>query len=66
MFVCKADNFLTGDINHLQSATLEKVCQNCSNKANIDFEWAEGYDHGFYFQSTFAGEHLAFHAKHLQ
>jgi len=25
----------------------------------------EGYDHGYYFISTFIGEHIAFHARTL-
>ena len=32
---------------------------------NIKVRWQEGYDHGFYFLSTFYEEHVAFHAHHL-
>ena len=32
---------------------------------NVKYRWQEGYDHGFYFLSTFYEEHIAFHAHHL-
>jgi S-formylglutathione hydrolase len=36
-----------------------------SGHSNVKVRWQEGYDHGFYFVSTFFGEHIEFHAKHL-
>lgn len=35
------------------------------NHKNVKYRWQEGYDHGFYFVSTFYEEHVAFHAHHL-
>lgn len=35
------------------------------NHTNVKVRWQEGYDHGFYFVSTFYEEHIAFHAHHL-
>ncbi|KAG0143330.1 hypothetical protein CROQUDRAFT_673024 [Cronartium quercuum f. sp. fusiforme G11] len=33
--------------------------------AQIDVREQENYDHSYYFVNTFAADHLAFHAKHL-
>lgn len=30
------------------------------------FNLRDGYDHSYYFISSFIGEHIAFHAKHLK
>ena len=32
----------------------------------VESRMHDGYDHSYYFISTFVGEHLRFHAKHLQ
>jgi S-formylglutathione hydrolase len=32
----------------------------------LDLRLQEGYDHSYHFIATFIGEHLAYHAKHLQ
>ena len=34
--------------------------------SNVTFRWQEGYDHGYYFVSTFFEDHVAFHAHHLK
>jgi S-formylglutathione hydrolase len=31
----------------------------------LDLRWHEGYDHGYYFISTFMEDHLAFHSRRL-
>ena len=31
----------------------------------VELHMQPGYDHGYFFVSTFIGEHLAFHARHL-
>lgn len=31
----------------------------------IEFNIQDGYDHSYYFISTFAEEHIQFHAKYL-
>lgn len=33
--------------------------------AHIDFQMHEGYDHGYFFVSTFIASHINHHAKHL-
>ncbi len=55
-----ADPFLT---EQLQPETLEQAAQ----KHQVDFElrMQSGYDHSYYFISSFIEEHLEFHAKHL-
>lgn len=32
----------------------------------IDYRLRDGYDHSYYFISTFVSEHIAFHAEHLK
>jgi S-formylglutathione hydrolase len=31
----------------------------------LNFRFQKGYDHGYYFISTFVGDHIEFHAKML-
>jgi len=58
-----ADNFLTGDVNQLRPLTFMAAAQ--SAKVHVTFRMQAGYDHSYYFMSTFIGEHLAHHAKYL-
>ena len=55
-----ADNFLEGQLKtHLFNEALE----NSGQKANVRIQ--DGYDHSYYFISTFIEEHLRFHAGYL-
>jgi S-formylglutathione hydrolase len=55
------DSFLTEQLN------TDKLTDAC-NKAGLDatIRMQEGYDHSYHFISTFIGEHIAFHARHLK
>ncbi|QIG79190.1 S-formylglutathione hydrolase [Stakelama tenebrarum] len=56
-----ADNFLT---EQLKPELLEQACE----RAQIDLTLRRqpGYDHSYYFISTFLGEHIAWHAERLK
>lgn len=58
-----ADNFLIGDVNQLQPLAFQAACLEASQP--VTFRMQAGYDHSYYFISTFVGEHLAHHAKFL-
>ncbi len=55
-----ADPFL---MEQLKPEELERVCQTRGHALNLRYR--EGYDHSYYFISTFIEEHLAFHHAHL-
>ena len=44
---------------------LEKVAK-MNPRLQLSFHMRNGYDHGYYFISTFVDAHLEFHAKHLK
>lgn len=52
-----ADNFLS---EQLQTTLLEKTCKEADYPITIRMQ--PGYDHSYFFISSFIGEHLAFHA----
>jgi S-formylglutathione hydrolase len=56
-----ADNFLA---EQLKTHLLEEVCATAGQKAAIRMQ--PGYDHSYYFISTFMAEHLAWHAARLK
>ncbi|KPL69329.1 S-formylglutathione hydrolase [Erythrobacter sp. SG61-1L] len=56
-----ADNFLEGQ---LKTQLLDHVCRNADMRAAIRMQ--EGYDHSYYFISTFMAEHVAWHAERLK
>jgi len=58
-----SDNFLVGDVDQLQPLAFQKACLEA--KQPVTFRMQAGYDHSYYFISTFVGEHLAHHAKFL-
>lgn len=58
-----ADNFLVGDANQLQPLPFIQAALDA--KVPLTFRMQAGYDHSFYFISTFIGEHIAHHAKFL-
>lgn len=57
----EADNFLS---DQLKTHLLEEACRAAGQKATIRMQ--PGYDHSYYFISTFMAEHLAWHAERLR
>ncbi|NLJ50859.1 MAG: S-formylglutathione hydrolase [Alcaligenaceae bacterium] len=56
-----ADNFYE---EQLRTPLLEKACADAGIAADIRYH--EGYDHSYYFISSFVAEHIAYHAERLQ
>jgi len=56
-----ADEFLA---NQLKPELLQKACS--ENGHNLTLRLQPGYDHSYYFISTFIGEHVAYHAGALK
>lgn len=56
----EADNFLA---DQLKTELLEEA--SASLNYPMDIRRQPGYDHSYFFISSFIGEHLAFHARHL-
>jgi len=50
--------------NQLLPEKLEEVCK--KQKISLQMRYQEGYDHSYYFISTFIEDHIAYHAKFLQ
>lgn len=57
----EADNFLT---EQLKTHLLVEACEAAGQKATIRMQ--SGYDHSYYFISTFMADHLAWHAERLK
>jgi S-formylglutathione hydrolase len=57
----EADNFLA---EQLKTHLLEETCAKAGQKATIRMQ--PGYDHSYYFISTFMADHLAWHAERLK
>ncbi len=57
----RADNFLK---EQLKTDLLDQACRNADMRAAIRMQ--EGYDHSYYFISTFMAEHVAWHAERLK
>ncbi|GMN14812.1 S-formylglutathione hydrolase [Altererythrobacter sp. MTPC7] len=55
-----ADDFLE---EQLKPGLLALACRKAGIQASIRMQ--DGYDHSYYFISTFMGDHVAWHAKHL-
>ena len=55
-----ADDFL---VEQLQTHRLAAACENAGIDAEIRLQ--EGYDHSYYFISTFMADHVAWHAQRL-
>ena len=55
-----ADNFLD---EQLKTHLLDEACRKADIPAEIRMQ--EGYDHSYYFISTFMAEHIAWHAERL-
>ncbi len=56
-----ADNFLD---NQLKTHLLDEACRKVDMPATIRLQ--EGYDHSYFFISTFMAEHVAWHAERLK
>ncbi|MBV7258946.1 S-formylglutathione hydrolase [Erythrobacter crassostreae] len=56
-----ADNFLE---EQLQTHQLITACKDAGMPAEIRMQ--DGYDHSYFFISTFMADHVAWHAKHLK
>jgi S-formylglutathione hydrolase len=56
-----ADNFLE---DQLKTGELAMACAKVGMKPEIRMQ--EGYDHSYYFVSTFMAEHVAWHAERMQ
>ncbi|MDS1311614.1 S-formylglutathione hydrolase [Marinobacter xiaoshiensis] len=56
----EADNFL---VEQLKPEALEAAAKESGYPLTLNRH--EGYDHSYYFIASFIGEHLHFHAKHL-
>src|SRR3546814_3481112 len=56
-----ADTFLAGQ---LKTELLVEACERAGQKATIRMQ--PGYDHSYYFISTFMAEHVAWHAERLK
>lgn len=54
-----SDKFLE---EQLKPKTIESI-ENSSTSLKVRYQ--DGYDHGYYFISTFIGEHIEHHAKYL-
>lgn len=49
--------------NQLCTKNIEKILKNIDQKSEIKYR--EGYDHSYYYISTFIEEHVLFHAKYM-
>ena len=56
-----ADNFLD---EQLKTHLLEEACTAAGQQATIRMQ--AGYDHSYYFISTFMADHIAWHAERLK
>lgn len=59
-----ADGFYAKD-KQLQPENFVKAAEESSYKGKVDLRVVEGYDHLYFFISTFTEDHAKFHAKHL-
>ncbi|WOO83538.1 S-formylglutathione hydrolase [Vanrija pseudolonga] len=59
-----ADQFLTA--GQLTPEALERAAEARGAKGELELRRQEGYDHSYYFISTFSPDHVAFHAKYLK
>merc|ERR1740121_3519975 len=59
-----ADSFLSGDVNQLQPSALEEACKKAGLSLTLNMR--EGYDHSYFFISTFIDDHISHHAKYLK
>ena len=60
-----ADNFLVGEVNQLQPDALKEACAASGGKISLDLRMQEGYDHSYFFISSFIDDHINYHADAL-
>lgn len=60
-----ADTFLVGDVDQLQPDALAAACAASNGKVSLDLRMQEGYDHSYYFISSFIEDHIHYHADAL-
>lgn len=58
-----SDNFLK---DQLKLDQLEQVAQSKGLQDQVTVRYQEGYDHSYYFISTFVGDHIDHHANYLK
>ena len=58
-----ADNFLVGEVDQLQPTRLAQAC--AAKGVSLNLRMQEGYDHSYFFISTFIDDHINFHADAL-
>lgn len=56
-----ADSFLD---DQLMPHLLQQACD--ASQYPLTYQLREGYDHSYFFIATFIGQHIAFHASHLE
>jgi S-formylglutathione hydrolase len=57
-----ADNFLVGDVNQLQPDALQAACLASKGTVELTYRLQGGYDHSYYFISSFIADHIHYHA----
>jgi S-formylglutathione hydrolase len=57
------DNFLKGEVNQLQPLAFIQAAGDA--KVPVTFRMQAGYDHSYYFMSSFIEDHIAHHATYL-
>jgi S-formylglutathione hydrolase FrmB len=62
---CKSAALVLADVREPQ-ALEEAAKQNGRAKDEVEIRLQDGFDHSYYFISTFTPEHVAFHAKYLK
>ena len=55
-----SDEFLSKQLN---TETLVKICKN--NEVPVNIRYQKGYDHSYFSISSFIGEDINSHARHL-
>ncbi|GHJ89813.1 hypothetical protein NliqN6_6215 [Naganishia liquefaciens] len=50
----------------LRPEAFQEAVSKAGRAGEVDLQRREGYDHSYYFVSTFASEHVAWHAKYLK
>ena len=57
------DDFLVGDVDQLQPEAFRAACDSVGQ--GLDLQYEAGYDHSYFFISTFIDQHIAFHSDRL-
>uniref|UniRef100_A0A7S0JBA3 S-formylglutathione hydrolase n=1 Tax=Calcidiscus leptoporus TaxID=127549 RepID=A0A7S0JBA3_9EUKA len=57
------DNFYCGEVNQLQPAAFMEACE--AKGVKLSLRYQEGYDHSYFFISSFVDDHINFHADNF-